>query len=306
MADTSLPPVTDGSSPKAQPIEDDNIRVVMPLPSPADRAAERQKALYRSRRRMVWYIVVFAIILGVIGWVVYSQTRIVDDLDNVPTGESTTHRYSPIGPINGKGYVTVKDTMVQGMELRIWHIIGGRASLCVGEPDRQDSDIIFCCQAAGTRGDTGGILGTFVDHGQLLSTGSTKAGYCSIIDGTIEIGIKRESSRLEEALNKQGYFFRQYPLIISSEIIDNKQPGESRRRALCLVGNEKYVAISLDAVKLNDFSAALYELKVTEALYLVGGDTYGWGRRRNGAVTSFGDPAEPVAPNDNFILWTNR
>lgn len=292
------------------PIDDDSIRLVMPMRERRDIGDELANHAAEMRRRRVWWTTASALLLVVAVVILFvfmpPNTNHIDADNEPPATTSSGSHYAPIGPISGSGYVAVKDTIINEIPLRLYHIVGGQASLSVGAPDRKNPDIIFICQAAGTRGDTGGILGSFVDKGELLSTGSTKAGYCSIIDGKMEIGIKRESSRLEEALNKQGYFFRQYPLVIASEVIDNKQPGDAPRRALCLLGNQKYVVMSLDAIKLNDFSAALYELKFTDALYLVGGDSYGWGRRRNGKLLTFGNPNEPVSPNDNFIVWTNK
>ena len=92
-----------------------------------------------------------------------------------------------------------------GFELKVFQVVGGTASLQVGPVDTNDSTILLAVRAADVREDNGGIVGAFVDKGQLLSQGKAKKGFCAIINGKITIGAAENSPFLEDAINNGGY-----------------------------------------------------------------------------------------------------
>ena len=79
------------------------------------------------------------------------------------------------------------------------------------------------------------IAGAYVVKGELLSKGEAKAGYCSIVNGEVNIGVADATPMLEEALMKDGYFFRQYPLVAGGQLIENKLKGAALRKALAVL-----------------------------------------------------------------------
>ena len=87
--------------------------------------------------------------------------------------------------------------------------------------------------ASGIRADNDKIVGAFVVKGKPYSWGLSKEGYCGIIDGRLTVGVADNSPLFEEATEKEGYFFRQYPLVDNGVLVENEPKGKSIRKALC-------------------------------------------------------------------------
>ena len=189
-----------------------------------------------------------------------------------------------------------------GFELKTFHVFGGTASLQVGPVDTSDSTILLAVRAADIREDNGGIVGAFVDKGQLLSQGKAKKGFCAIINGKIIIGAAENSPYLEEAINNGGYFFRQYPLVVDGMAIENKPKGTALRRALCEKEGTVFV-VECDHIAFHDFSQLLVDYGVTNAIYLVGSDAFGFYRTHSGECSVFGNPKRNSTPNITYMVW---
>ena len=52
-----------------------------------------------------------------------------------------------------------------------------------------------------------------------------------MIDGKVTIGVAENSSLFEEATEKGGYFFRQYPLVDKGTLVENELKSNWRRLA---------------------------------------------------------------------------
>ena len=63
------------------------------------------------------------------------------------------------------------------------------------------------------------------------------------------------------------------------------------------------VVMSTDKLSFHDFSQALVDLGVSNAIYLIGSSSYGFGRTANGDRFIFGKPVENVPENFSFIVW---
>lgn len=174
--------------------------------------------------------------------------------------------------------------------------------LSVGSPGAITKSSILGLQAADIRTDNQQILGAFVQEGELLGKGTTRMGFCSIIDGTILIGISESTSLFEEAINKKGYFFRQYPLIMAQEIIEVVPENKSRRRALCSIKGRIMIAATQSEESFHDFSQALLDLGVENAINLAGGDAFGWYRDINNSYNTMGTDIHTYK-NENYIVW---
>lgn len=189
-----------------------------------------------------------------------------------------------------------------GFELKVFQIVGGTASLQVGPVDTNDSTILLAVRAADVREDNGGIVGAFVNKGQLLSQGKAKKGFCAIINGKITIGAAENSPFLEDAINNGGYFFRQYPLVVDGMSIENTPKGTALRRALCEKEGTVFV-VECDKITFHDFSQLLVNYGVTNAIYLVGSDSYGFYRTSNGKRCDFGNSKHNEIPNITYMVW---
>ena len=89
-----------------------------------------------------------------------------------------------------EAYTERKDTVVNDIHLFMLSPRNAQPSLFVGHTNKTiQNETVLAMQAADIRKDTGGILGAFVLNGDLLAKGTSRAGFCSIIDGKITIGM---------------------------------------------------------------------------------------------------------------------
>ena len=112
-----------------------------------------------------------------------------------------------------KGFTEIRDTLINDIPLRIYIPHNAEMSLHIGRMNQQDTSVIYTAQAADVRADNGGIVGAFVLKGTPRAWGLSKKGFCASIDGVVTVGVAENSPLFEEATEKEGYFFRQYPLV---------------------------------------------------------------------------------------------
>ena len=193
----------------------------------------------------------------------------------------------------GHGFIEMADTTINDIPMRLYLPHQMSLSLHVGTIDRNDPTILFATQAADVRADNGGIVGAFVLKGEPLAWGLSKKGYCAIINDTVTVGVAENSPLFEEATEKEGYFFRQYPLVDRGQLVDNELKGKAIRRALCDRNGEIFSVETLTIESFHDFAQALVDLGVDNAIYLVGGESYGWATDADGQRHEFGNPTPP-------------
>lgn len=179
----------------------------------------------------------------------------------------------------------------------------GIPSLSVGAPDINDGSVILATQAADIRADNGKIVGAFVLKGKPLSWGLSKKGFCGIIDGEITVGVADNSPLFEKATETGGYFFRQFPLVDNGHLVENEYKGKSIRKALCDRRGEIFVAMSRTPESFHDFAQALVDLGVSNAIYLVGSQSYGIYRDSADSLTVIYDKYGHRYKYENYILW---
>lgn len=179
----------------------------------------------------------------------------------------------------------------------------GIPSLSVGAPDINDGSVILATQAADIRADNGMIVGAFVLKGKPLSWGLSKKGFCGIIDGEITVGVADNSPLFEKATETGGYFFRQFPLVDNGHLVENEYKGKSIRKALCDRRGEIFVAMSRTPESFHDFAQALVDLGVSNAIYLVGSQSYGIYRDSADSLTVIYDKYGHRYKYENYILW---
>ena len=200
----------------------------------------------------------------------------------------------------------VTDTLIDTLHLRIFTPYNATPELHIGRLDTADTDIILAAMAADLRRDNGRIVGAFVHAGEPLSWGLSKRGYCAIFDGQISIGVAENSPLFEQATEQGGYFFRQYPAVDKGVMVENNPENASFRRALCLLNGKVCIIACTDRVLMNDFSATLVKLGVSEAILLVGGTADGWCRTDDGKMIRLGSSYAQNAKYMNHIVFRKQ
>ena len=196
----------------------------------------------------------------------------------------------------------LKDT-INDIPLDIYIVHNAKPELCLGVPDLHDKSIVMTTQAADIRADNGKIVGAFVLKGKPLSWGLSKKGYCGIIDDKITVGVADNSPLFEEATEKGGYFFRQYPLVDNGVLVENEPKGKSIRKALCDRNGEIMVVMSETTESFHDFAQALIDMKVDNAIYLVGGVSFGYFRDIYDQLSIIYNKHRYGYKYENFIIW---
>lgn len=279
-------------------INDDEIRII----SSGDVKTDKKK---RKLLPVVLWVVASLLLITVLGIVFFSSGEIEDERlikeateqSNVSTTSENTNN------LKARAFANKTDTIVDGIELSIITPNNATPVLEIGSECLNDSTIILIAQAADIRGDNGGIVGSFVVNGELVSKGEAKAGFCSIINGDVTVGVADATPLFEQALMSDGYFFRQYPLVVGGQIVENKPKGKSIRKALVEMDGRISVVVSREKLTFHDFSQALADVGVSNAIYLVGGDAYWKYVDADGVSFTFGHEWDKEIDNVNYIVW---
>lgn len=204
---------------------------------------------------------------------------------------------------DAKAYVDITNMVANGTTLTILTPRHASPTLQVGAESLNDSSAVLIVQAADIRRDNGNIVGAYVSEGKLLGKGQSKAGFCAIINGKPILGVADATPYLEQAIETDGYFFRQFPLVVGGQVVENKQKSSSLRKALVELNGEIAVVISNNKMTLNDFAQSLAGLGVTNAIYLVGSAAYGFAIDKAGERIEFGKRHFAPLANTNYIIW---
>ena len=209
------------------------------------------------------------------------------------------------------GFVEMKDTLINDIPLRLFIPHNAWMSLHIGKMDTSDTTVVYAAQAADVRADNGGIVGAFVLKGEPLAWGLSKKGYCASINGVVSVGVADNSPLFEQATESGGYFFRQYPLVSDGVIVENEPKGKSVRRGICDRQGEIFMVETGTAESFHDFSQALVDLGVDQAVYLVGSSAYGWAVDEGGELYEFGDKnyyggRRRQPKNTSYIVWRKK
>lgn len=207
-----------------------------------------------------------------------------------------------------RGFTELRDTSINDVPLRIYIPHNAELTLHVGKLDKEDATIIYAAEAAFIRADNRAILGAFVLKGEPMAWGLSMRGYCASIDGKVTVGVADNSPLFEEAINSGGYFFRQYPLVDNGKFVANEPKNKSMRRAICERKGEIFMIESLTKESFHDFTQALVDLGVDNAVNLAGSEAYGWAIDREGVKHEFGTPnyytgRGKMPKNTNYIVW---
>ena len=257
------------------------------------------------RKRGAWVALAIIVLLG-LGMIVFWPEKEPQEERGMFESREESESFQALDTLVMDNPCVVQvDTLVSGRLLTLFipHLASPR--LAVGYLDENDRKAVLCFQAADIRADNKEILGDFVLAGNQLASGTSKLGYCAIIDGIPTVGVSDNTQLLSEAIARKGDFFRQYPLVDNGEPVSNKPQNLTIRKALCSWKGQVLVAVSADKLTLDEFAQALARLGVDQAIYLIGsGFAYGWSVGPDGRREEFGsEDFRPEYRNQSFILW---
>lgn len=206
----------------------------------------------------------------------------------------------------GPSYTHVSDTTINDITLRIFTPVGGHMELVVGHHPEKDKSVILAAHAADLRGDNGTPAGAFVYNGELLAKGHSKYGFCAIVNSTVSVGRQIETPLFERAIEQNGSFFRQYSIVSNGKLMSIPPKGKAQRRALCLKDNVFMIIESTTSESYHDFSQALEDFGVSEALSLVGSNAAVMWREETGKLQQSGSVFGDSYPLENYIVWKKQ
>lgn len=298
-------------------IRDDEIRIIGCDTTPIEPTIEPPK----PNRRGLWFTlgVVAAIVVAVVVWIFASRETTPEEepalFEPLPTVSYEAPQRVRFGTPTDSlkaGHCEIRDTTINDIPLRIYIPHNASLELHVGRIDKADTTIIYTAQAADVRADNGKIVGAFVLRGEPKAWGLSKRGFCASIDGKVTVGVADNSPLFEEATERGGYFFRQYPLVQHGVLVENNPKNKSYRRAICDRLGEIFMVETLTQESFHDFSQALVDLGIDEAVSLVGSTAYGWAVDENGERHEFGDEniyrsrRYRMPRNISYIVWRKK
>lgn len=279
-------------------IQDDELRVIG-RPSGSEDT--------RKPRKWLWIVMAVAIVAAVVAATTICSRKPGPGNDPVVFDSSIKEKIEPLGnyaDTTGKAYTEHLELTINDIPLDIYIPHNAKPSLAIGTPDIFDKNIVLVTQAADIRADNGKINGAYVLAGKPMAWGLSKKGYVGIIDDKITVGVADNSPLFEEATEKGGYFFRQYPLVDNGVLVENEPKGKAIRKAICDRAGEIIVVMSISPESFHDFAQALVDLQVDNAVYLVGSDSYGFFRDKYDHLTQICEKRREGYKYENYIKWT--
>ena len=279
-------------------IQDDELRVIG-RPSGSEDT--------RKPRKWLWIVMAVAIVAAVVAATIICSRKPGPGNDPVVFDSSIKEKIEPLGnyaDTTGKAYTEHLELTINDIPLDIYIPHNAKPSLAIGTPDIFDKNIVLVTQAADIRADNGKINGAYVLAGKPMAWGLSKKGYVGIIDDKITVGVADNSPLFEEATEKGGYFFRQYPLVDNGVLVENEPKGKAIRKAICDRAGEIIVVMSISPESFHDFAQALVDLQVDNAVYLVGSDSFGFFRDKYDHLTQICEKRREGYKYENYIKWT--
>lgn len=200
-------------------------------------------------------------------------------------------------------YTEVREETINDVPMFIYIPNYREVELVLGRPKINDSTIIFAVQAADIAADMKTLVGDFVIKGKQLAKSKSKRGFCAIIGNEITIGLGVSTPLLQESIDKGGDFFRQYSLVSEGKIVEVVPKGKSIRRALGKLKGRDVIIESRSRESFHDFSQALIDIGIEDAIYLVGGNAFGWYLDKNGEIHTFGSSSQDNMDTGNYLIF---
>jgi len=246
------------------------------------------------------YIIIAGIILLMLLMYFLSRPK-EDNRETIKCIQPPEQEWLSAPPIDAG--LSVRRDSINNVPFDIYTLHNLSAELQIGLPDIRDTSIVLVVQAADVRKDNREILGDFVMNGIQITKGKSKKGYCAIVGhGNISLGVSTGNQEMDYCIANKGFFFRQFPLVWEGEIYPNTLKGKAHRRAIANRGDQIYIVSTCNRESLYDFSEALADMGMTNAIYLIGGTSYGW-YRQAGMAHEFGEKVENPVANVNYLVF---
>lgn len=304
-------------------IEDNEIRIIGTPPAPIPEQPEESPKTNKNIKRWLILGAIFIIIIIITGIIIHKISSYRESKLYVeePSYFEPLYESEPLVKIQqinivpndstAIGYTEIRDTIINDIPIRIYIPHHAEMSLHLGRLNRQDTTIIYAAQAADVRADNGGIVGAFVLKGEPKAWGLSKKGYCASIDGKVTVGVAANSPLFEQATERGGYFFRQYPLVDNGTPVLNEPKGKAIRRGICDMDGTIFMVETLTKESFYDYAQALADMGINNAIYLVGSTAYGWAVDREGIAHEFGYDdcyagRRRMPKNTSYIIWRRK
>ena len=254
-----------------------------------------------SFKKWLWLVPLF--VVGIIGiyFSMFQEKETAKRIDSHTELNTPSTIQKELEMTSGVEYETIE---VNDVWMHVFKLLDMAPELTLDVSSYTDSTQCFILQAADIRKDNKKFVGDFVLNGKKLSWGKSKKGYCAIIDGRVTIGMGKDDEVMNHCIANGGSFFRQYPLVINGILQKNEVKGKSIRRALAQNKNGLYVIMTSKRESLYDFSEALQDMGMKDAISLVGGNKTYMYWLQDGQYWESDDL--DLVTNRNFIVFRRK
>lgn len=256
---------------------DDEIEILGPRTPRSERGTGREEPSPKSSRRWLqWCLLALLLVLVAVaayfwlsrGYKPQTPSPFVEKKQEFNELQHKVEQASPLDSIL-EARIVREEKVVNDLKLNIYLLQNLKAGLSVGLPhDSIKSELLMLIQATDVRGDNGDILGECVIDGKALTRGKKPLGYVALLSGKISLGVDSTSTMYESLQMAGGSMFRQYSLVSKARMQSNNIKGQNYRRALAIRGEQLYLIESADKLSVHDFSEALQDLGLDEAIFL--------------------------------------
>lgn len=256
---------------------DDEIEILGPRrPLQESETGGEEPSPKSSRRWLLWCLL--ALLLALVAVVAYfwlsagpeyqAPSPIVEKKQEFSELQHKAEQASPLDSILERRIVR-EEKVVNDLKLNIYLLQNLKAGLSLGLPkDSLERGMLMLIQAADVRGDNRDVLGECIIDGKTLTRGKKPLGYVAFLSGKISLGVDSTSTMYESLQMAGGSMFRQYSLVSKATMQSNNIKGQNYRRALATRGEQIYLIESADKLSVHDFSEALQDLGLDEAIFL--------------------------------------
>ncbi len=257
------------------------------------------KWLRRALKALAMALMVIAALFAYKAWDYYYNIGVP-----VSTSPGENIKKLQTEPIKESAEVVLSSDSILGVALDFYAIHGLRASIEFLEPDTADTSVFLYCRSADHQAD-GQYLGSLVVDGKERQNDCSRLGYMGMVANKMVIGISRSDKVKDYCVENGGCFFRQF-VLVSNGVIPHRffLHGKVERRAIGRKDNTLYYIATRHKETLWDFADALREYGFIDAIYITGGDDYGYYRTSDGERHDIGNIADyPHAKWKGIIPW---
>lgn len=275
---------------------DDDARISVETVAPKK---TRKKWLRRILKALAMTLMVIVVFFAYKAWDYYFNIGVP-----VSTSPSENIKKLQVEPVKKTAEVVLSSDSILGVALDFYAIHGLRASIEFQEPDTTDTSVYLYCRSADHQAD-GQYLGSLVVDGKELQSDRSRLGYMGMVGNQMVIGISRSDKVKDYCMENGGSFFRQF-ILVSNGVIPHRffLHGKVERRAIGRKDDTLFYIATRNKETLWDFADALREYGFIDAIYITGGDDYGYYRTADGSRHDIGNITDyPHKKWKGIIPW---